>query len=167
MNNTLPQIHAMQTQIADLEEQQRRRGGWTVQDDGLVVPSQASGYPGSRPATQINHCRYSEFVDEPIGGDVCPAYGPLTPAVAGFVAAIQMGLPGMYVLRLLGDAQTFLLPALSVLLDQHVQIILGPRHQRVPPRQHGPAVLVAASPTTVGGSRNEPCMECESYYVRV
>ena len=99
MNNTLPQIHEMQTQIADLEAQQRQHGGWTVQDDGLVVPSQASGYPGSRPATEINHCRYSEFVDEPIGGDVCPTYGPLTPAVAGFVAAIQMGLPGMYVLR--------------------------------------------------------------------
>lgn len=70
LNRTLPQIHAMQVQITDLEDQLRQHGAWTsgwTSNDGLTVPTRApGGYTGARPATDggINHCYYSEYVDE-------------------------------------------------------------------------------------------------------
>lgn len=152
LNTTLPEIHTMQAQIAHLE-QQMRRGGWITQGNGPTVPTRATGVAGGRPATDLNHCRYTEFVDEPVGGEVCPAYGPVTPAVEGFVAAVEMGLPGSYVLRLLGDAQTFLIPAISVLLDQHVQIISEATNSSL--RFTGGVSVATAGQLGISGELNE------------
>eukprot|EP01043_Picozoa_sp_COSAG02_P052692 COSAG02_NODE_5716_length_4101_cov_2.727886_1_plen_1022_part_00 len=46
-----------------------------------------------------------------------------SPDIAGFIAAIGSGLPGMYVLRLIGDAQSFSIPQLDIFPYQDVRIL--------------------------------------------